>query len=149
MTAVFQTFLVIAVIWMATITSRTFYDLRRSVREANELGQYALEEKLGAGGMGEVWRARHRLLVRSAAVKLIRPEFLASTQTDPELVLRRFEREALATAALRSPHTVQLYDFGEAEDGTLFYVMELLAGIDLESLVSRFGPMPPNGPCTF
>jgi eukaryotic-like serine/threonine-protein kinase len=142
MTAVLQTLLVIAVIWMATITSRTLYDLRRSVREANELGQYALEEKLGAGGMGEVWRGRHRLLVRSAAVKLIRPEFLASAHADPELVLRRFEREALATAALRSPHTVQLYDFGEAEDGTLFYVMELLVGIDLESLVSRFGPIP-------
>jgi serine/threonine protein kinase len=141
-TAVFQTLLAIAVIWMATITSRTLYDLRRSVREANELGQYALEEKLGAGGMGEVWRARHRLLVRTAAIKLIRPELLASTHTDPQLVLRRFEREALATAALRSPHTVQLYDFGEAEDGTLFYVMELLVGIDLESLVSRFGPIP-------
>jgi tRNA A-37 threonylcarbamoyl transferase component Bud32 len=141
-TAVFQTLLVIAVIWMATITSRTLYDLRRRVREANELGQYALEEKIGSGGMGEVWRARHRLLVRAAAVKLIRPEFLASPHTDPDLVLRRFEREALATAALRSPHTVQLYDFGEAEDGTLFYVMELLLGIDLESLVSRFGPIP-------
>ena len=142
LTAVFQTLFVIAVIWMATITSRTLYDLRRSVREANELGQYALEEKLGAGGMGEVWRARHRLLVRSAAIKLIRPEFLASPHSDPELVVRRFEREARATAALRSPHTVELYDFGEAEDGTLFYVMELLLGIDLESLVSRFGPIP-------
>jgi eukaryotic-like serine/threonine-protein kinase len=142
LTAVFQTLFVIAVIWMATITSRTLYDLRRSVREANELGQYALEEKLGAGGMGEVWRARHRLLVRSAAVKLIRPELLASPHSDPELVVRRFEREARATAALRSPHTVELYDFGEAEDGTLFYVMELLLGIDLESLVSRFGPIP-------
>jgi tRNA A-37 threonylcarbamoyl transferase component Bud32 len=142
MTAVFQTLLVIAVIWMATITSRTLYDLRRSVREANEVGQYVLEEKLGEGGMGEVWRARHRRLVRSAAVKIIRPEFLASTEKDAERVLRRFEREALTTAALRSPHTVQLYDFGEAEDGTLFYVMELLVGIDLESLVSRFGPIP-------
>jgi eukaryotic-like serine/threonine-protein kinase len=141
-TVAFQTLLLVAVIWMATITSRTLYELRRSVREANELGQYSLEEKLGAGGMGEVWRARHRFLVRAAAVKLIRPEFLVSTQNDPALVLRRFEREALATAALRSPHTVQLYDFGEAEDGTLFYVMELLLGIDLESLVSRFGPIP-------
>ncbi len=144
MTAVFQTLLVIAVLWMATVTSRTLYDLRRRVREANELGQYALEEKLGTGGMGEVWRARHRLLIRAAAVKLIRPDFLASGRTDPEVVLRRFQREALATAALRSPHTVQLYDFGEAEDGTLYYVMEQLLGIDLESLVSRFGPMPPE-----
>ena len=141
-TAVSQTLLLSAVIWMATITSRTLYDLRRSVREANELGQYALEEKLGAGGMGEVWRARHRVLIRSAAVKLIRPEFLASKRADPQLVLRRFEREALATAALRSPHTVQLYDFGETDDGTLFYVMELLLGIDLERLVTRFGPIP-------
>jgi eukaryotic-like serine/threonine-protein kinase len=144
MTAVFQTLLLIALTWMATITSRTLYDLRRSVREANELGQYALEEKLGAGGMGEVWRARHRLLVRSAAVKLIRPELLASGHTNPAEVLRRFEREAMATAALRSPHTVQLYDFGQADDGTLFYAMELLSGIDLERLVSRFGPMPPE-----
>jgi serine/threonine-protein kinase len=142
LTAVFQTLLVIAVVWMATVTSGTLYDLRRSVHEANELGQYVLEEKLGAGGMGEVWRARHRLLVRSAAVKIIRRDFLVSAHADPELVLRRFEREALATAALRSPHTVQLYDFGEAEDGTLFYVMELLVGIDLETLVSRFGPIP-------
>ena len=141
-TAAFQTLLLIAVVWMATITSRTLYDLRQSVREADELGQYALEEKLGTGGMGEVWRARHRLLVRSAAVKLIRPEVLVSAGTDVETILRRFEREARATAALRSPHTVQLYDFGEAEDGTLFYVMELLLGIDLETLVSRFGPVP-------
>jgi serine/threonine-protein kinase len=142
MTAIFQTLVMVALTAMATITSRTLYDLRRRVREANELGQYALEEKLGTGGMGEVWRARHRFLVRPAAVKLIRPEFLASTRTDPDVALRRFEREALATAALRSPHTVQLYDFGEADDGTLFYVMELLVGIDLETLVSRFGPVP-------
>ena len=143
-TAAFQTLFLLAVVWMAAITSRTLYHLRRSVREANELGQYALEEKLGTGGMGEVWRARHRLLVRSAAVKLIRPELLMSADTDPEVVLRRFEREARATAALQSPHTVQLYDFGEAEDGTLFYVMELLVGIDLETLVTRFGPVPPE-----
>jgi serine/threonine-protein kinase len=142
MTAVFQTLMMVVLTAMATITSRTLYDLRRRVREANELGQYALEERLGTGGMGEVWRARHRFLVRPAAVKLIRPEFLASVRTDPDIPLRRFEREALATAALRSPHTVQLYDFGEAEDGTLFYVMELLVGIDLETLVSRFGPVP-------
>jgi len=127
---------------VATITSRVIYDLRKSVREAQELGQYTLEEKLGSGGMGEVWRAHHRLLVRDAAIKLIRPELLAGAGVDAELVLLRFEREARATAALRSAHTVQLYDFGQAEDGTLFYVMEMLTGIDLERLVTRFGPVP-------
>ena len=144
LTAINQTLLLLVVVTLAKVSSRILYDLRRSVREANELGQYLLEEKLGAGGMGEVWRARHRLLVRAAAVKLIRPELLAGTNVAPEVVLRRFEREALATAALRSPHTVHLYDFGQAEDGTLFYVMELLEGIDLEKLVSRFGPVPPE-----
>jgi len=143
-TVVFQTLLLAAAVFMATITSRIIYDLRRSVREANELGQYTLEEKLGSGGMGEVWRARHRFLVRAAAIKLIRPEVLAPGPAEREVAMRRFEREALATAALRSPHTVQLYDFGQAEDGTLFYVMELLGGIDLEELVTRFGPMPPE-----
>ena len=141
-TVFFQTVLLTAVVWMATVTSATLYQLRRSVREANELGQYALEEKLGQGGMGEVWRGRHRLLIRPAAIKLIRPDLLTGAQVDPGSVLRRFEREARATAALRSPHTVELYDFGQAEDGTLFYVMELLSGIDLEHLVSRFGPVP-------
>src|SRR5262249_25936525 len=72
-----QTIWCAAVVTIATITSRILYDLRRSVREANELGQYQLEAKLGAGGMGEVWRARHRFLVRAAAVKLIRPELLS------------------------------------------------------------------------
>ena len=123
---------------LATITSRVTYGLRRQVAEANELGQYVLEEKIGGGGMGEVWRARHRLLIRPAAIKLIRPEMSG----DPELLLRRFEREARATAALRSPHTVQLYDFGATEDGRLYYVMELLDGLDLDTLVRRYGPLP-------
>jgi serine/threonine-protein kinase len=75
-------------------------------------------------------------------VKLIRPELLHGGAADADLLLRRFEREARATAALRSPHTVQLYDYGQADDGTLFYVMEMLTGIDLEKLVGRFGPVP-------
>jgi eukaryotic-like serine/threonine-protein kinase len=123
---------------LATITSRVTYGLRRQVAEANELGQYVLEEKIGGGGMGEVWRARHRLLIRPAAIKLIRPEMSG----DRELLLRRFEREARATAALKSPHTVQLYDFGATEDGRLYYVMELLDGLDLDTLVRQYGPLP-------
>ena len=123
---------------LATIISRVTYGLRQQVAEANELGQYVLEERIGGGGMGEVWRARHRLLIRPAAIKLIRPQMSG----DPELLLRRFEREARATAALKSPHTVQLYDFGATEDGRLYYVMELLDGLDLDTLVRQYGPLP-------
>jgi serine/threonine-protein kinase len=134
--------LVIAVT-LSTVASRTIYGLRRQVREASDIGQYTLEEKIGHGGMGEVWRARHKMLIRPAAVKLIRPQALGSTPgADPQVLLRRFEREARATAGLKSPHTVQLYDFGVTDDGTLYYVMELLDGMDLETLVTRFGPVP-------
>ena len=125
---------------LATITSRVTYGLRKQVAEANELGQYVLEEKIGGGGMGEVWRARHRLLIRPAAIKLIQPQMSG----DPDLLLRRFEREARATAALKSPHTVQLYDFGATDDGRLYYVMELLDGLDLDTLVRQYGSQQPE-----
>jgi serine/threonine-protein kinase len=127
---------------LATIVSRVLYGLRQQVAEASELGQYLLEEKIGGGGMGEVWRARHRLLIRPAAIKLIRQRALGAMSGDPELLVRRFEREARATAALTSPHTVQLYDFGVTEDGRLYYVMELLDGLDLDTLVKQHGPLP-------
>jgi tRNA A-37 threonylcarbamoyl transferase component Bud32 len=127
---------------LATIASRVLYGLRQQVAEASELGQYLLEEKNGGGGMGEVWRARHRLLIRPAAIKLISRRALGTMSGDPELLVRRFEREARATAALTSPHTVQLYDFGVTEDGRLYYVMELLDGLDLDSLVRQHGPLP-------
>jgi serine/threonine-protein kinase len=131
-----------AAVAVATLASSVTYGLRRRIQEATNLGAYTLEEKIGTGGMGEVWRARHRLLVRPAAVKLIRPSALGSSGASVELAMRRFEREARATANLHCPHTVELYDFGVAEDGTLYYVMELLEGFDLETLVQRFGPQP-------
>src|SRR5262249_27607718 len=125
---------------LSTVASRTIYGLRQEVEAAAEIGQYTLEAKIGAGGMGDVWRARQPALIRPAAVKLIRPQAFGSNPVrDPDLLLRRFEREARATAGLRSPHTVQLYDFGITEDRTLYYVMELLDGMDLETLVERFG----------
>jgi serine/threonine-protein kinase len=107
------------------------------------MGSYRLEELLGRGGMGEVWRATHRLLARNAAVKLVRPELMgAATVAEAEAMVRRFRREAQATANLASPHTIRLYDFGFTEDRTFYYVMELLAGRDLEALVRTSGPLP-------
>jgi hypothetical protein len=98
---------------------------------------YEMLEKLGAGTMGEVWRARHHRLRRDAAVKVIRP---GSVETED---LDRFKREARMMARLVSPYAVTVFDFGERADGSLFYAMELLDGIDLQEYVTRFGPMPP------
>src|SRR5687768_16860488 len=133
----------IACAFVAMVPSRVLQRIGRRLSEAQELGSYHLLEPLGTGGMGEVWRARHRLLARDAAIKLVRPELLgASTEAESKAVLRRFEREAQATAVLSSPHTIQVFDFGATEDGAFYYVMELLTGRDLESLVREFGPLP-------
>jgi serine/threonine-protein kinase len=129
--------------FLAVLPARIVVRLREKVEQARELGSYHLEKMLGRGGMGEVWRARHRLLARPAAVKIIRSDTVgAASPEDARAVLRRFEREAQATAALRSPHTVQVFDFGLGRDGTFYYVMEMLDGLDLDSLVRRFGPLP-------
>lgn len=121
--------------------ARAIYRLGADLSHARRVGSYELEARLGEGGMGEVWRARHRLLARPAAIKLIRPEVL-SRSGDADRAHRRFRREATATAALRSPHTIELYDFGRTEDGRFYYVMELLAGPNLETLVARHGRLP-------
>jgi hypothetical protein len=133
------------VVGMAYVGSRVVYSMGTEIRRARELGSYLLEEKLGQGGMGEVWRARHRMLARPAAIKLIRPSI--SKDARPEVsgdALRRFEREAQVIARLRSPHTVELFDFGIATNGTFYYVMELLDGLDADTLLRRFGPIPPD-----
>jgi hypothetical protein len=126
---------------MAYVGARVVYSLGKAVTEARELGSYRLVERLGEGGMGEVWRAQHRLLARPAAIKLIRPS-VTHNAADSGDAMRRFEREAQVTAGLSSPHTVQLFDFGVADDGRFYYVMELLNGLDLEMLVRRHGPVP-------
>ncbi len=129
----------------AIIGSRVVYNLSQKLSRARRMGSYQLVEKIGAGGMGEVWRAEHRMLARPGAIKLIRPEAMGAGSGSPaSALLKRFEREAQATAALRSPHTVDLYDFGVTEDGIFYYVMELLDGIDLKTLVEKHGPIPPE-----
>jgi len=110
------------------------------LNESLAVGSYRLVKPLGAGGMGEVWLAKHRFLVRPAAVKLIRHDVAPGASR--EQLVRRFEREAHVTAGLRSPHTVQLYDFGVNDTGSFYYVMEFLNGVDLHHMVTRFGPQP-------
>jgi serine/threonine protein kinase len=128
---------------LAVVPSHVLHRLGRQIRKARDMGSYQLVERLGQGGMGEVWRAQHRLLARNAAIKLVRPEVLgASSDAAARVMLRRFEREAQATAALSSPHTIRIFDFGITDDGTFYYVMELLTGRDLDSLVREFGPVP-------
>jgi serine/threonine-protein kinase len=127
------------------LVSRTMLGAVADTRAAEELGSYHLVARIGEGGMGEVWTATHRMLARSAAIKLIRPEALAATpDRDADAFLKRFRREANAIAGLQSPHTIYLYDFGRSDDGRLYYVMELLDGISLQTLVTRFGPQPPE-----
>jgi serine/threonine protein kinase len=108
-----------------------------AVQKIGELGQYVLKEKLGGGGMGQVYLAEHRLLKRASAIKLIRPE----VARDPGM-LSRFEREVRTTARLRHPNTVEIYDFGHLEDNTFYYVMEFLPGLTLQQLVELGGPLP-------
>jgi DNA-binding NtrC family response regulator len=106
------------------------------------IGSYQLIERLGSGGMGDVWLARHQLLARPAALKLVRDVASTSAGEDRRVVRQRFEREAHATASLQSPHTVQLYDFGATDAGGFYYVMERLRGMDLQRMIERHGPMP-------
>jgi eukaryotic-like serine/threonine-protein kinase len=128
---------------VATLPSHVLHRMGRRLSHARALGSYHLVELLGRGGMGEVWRGRHHLLARGAAIKIVRPELLgASTEAAAKGMLRRFEREARATAALSSPHSIQVFDFGVTAEHSFYYVMELLAGRDLDSLVKEFGPVP-------
>jgi tRNA A-37 threonylcarbamoyl transferase component Bud32 len=127
---------------VAGVISYVVTGLGQQIAKAREMGSYQLGELLGRGGMGEVYQATHRMFARPAAIKLIRPEMLgAGDSAAAQLAVKRFRREAEAAANLRSPHTVELYDLGVTEDRTLYFVMELLDGMDLESLVRQHGPV--------
>jgi serine/threonine-protein kinase len=122
---------------VAIFGSYRFEMLQREAFQARQLGQYRLKQKLGSGGMGEVYLGEHLLLRRPCAIKLIRPD----QRCDPA-VLHRFEREVQTMATLTHPNTVEVYDYGRSDDGTFYYVMEYLPGLNLETLVLRHGPLP-------
>jgi serine/threonine protein kinase len=110
--------------------------LRKTVAESKSLGQYTLEEKLGEGGMGVVYRATHAMLRRPAAIKLLLKE--RASERD----LARFEREVQLTSRLAHPNTISIFDYGRTAEGLFYYVMEFLDGMDLERLVREDGPLP-------
>ena len=117
--------------------------MEKAVQKARDLGSYQLVSLIGTGGMGEVWRARHRMLARDAAIKVIRADLMfLQPGYESDITRKRFAQEAQAIASLQSPHTVYLFDFGVSEDGSFYYVMELLDGISLQMLVDKFGPQP-------
>jgi serine/threonine-protein kinase len=126
-------------------SARIMVTLGADVSRARELGSYRLIERLGHGGMGEVWRASHQLLAREAAIKFIRPESMQGMgAVASKTAVQRFELEARSTASLTSAHTIELYDYGVSKDGTFYYIMELLRGLDCDRFVRRFGALPPS-----
>ncbi len=129
---------------VAYLVAKVVHGFGLRLKQLREFGSYELLERVGEGGMGEVWRARHRLLARPAAIKLIRADVLGANARTRETFLRRFEREAQVTAQLGSTHTVDVFDFGITESGDFYYVMELLEGISLQRYVELFGPMEPE-----
>ena len=117
----------------------------RNMKRIERMGSYELVDRLGQGGMGEVWKAKHGMLARPAAIKMIKRDTLASTDADQtQRRVLRFQREAQSIASLRSPHTIVLYDFGTSVNDTFYYAMELLDGIDMNNLVKKYGAVPPE-----
>ncbi|WP_425613672.1 serine/threonine protein kinase [Anatilimnocola sp. NA78] len=136
--AVVVTVLVMAIAAVSSVWGvHTINTLRSEVYQAKRLGQYQLKQLIGSGGMGEVYLAEHQLMKRPCAIKVIRPEKAG----DPK-VLARFEREVQATARLSHWNTIDIFDYGRADDGTFYYVMEYLPGMNLSELVRRYGPLP-------
>lgn len=131
-----NTIILILAVGLATLTSRVNHLLRRRAYEATELGQYVIEDKIGEGAMGEVYRARHAMMRRPTAVKVIRGNVVN------ERTIARFELEVQQTARLTHPNTIAIFDYGRTLEGTFYYAMELLDGEDLQEIVTKTGPLP-------
>jgi eukaryotic-like serine/threonine-protein kinase len=122
-------------VMVATVGVHTIGTLRREAFAAKQLGQYVLKQRLGGGGMGEVYLAEHRMMKRPCAVKIIRAEKAGDPQA-----LARFEREVRATATLSHWNSIDIYDYGRTDDGTFYYVMEFLPGHNIGEIVDDYGP---------
>ncbi|MCA9666840.1 MAG: serine/threonine protein kinase, partial [Myxococcales bacterium] len=123
---------------LTLIGGHAVWALRRKVFETRSLGRYRLKQRIGKGGMGEVWLAHHRNLGRDVAVKILRPDKHIEAEA-----MRRFEREVRATADLCHPNTVRVFDYGVTDDGLCYYAMELLEGEDLGQMIERKGRVEP------
>jgi len=117
----------------------TISSLQREAFEARQFGQYRLKQKIGAGGMGEVYLAEHQMMKRPCVLKMIRPD-----RAGDEKVLARFQREVRATARLSHWNTIEIFDYGHTTDGTFYYVMEYLPGLSLAELVAQHGAISPE-----
>lgn len=130
------TLLAIAILIFTLVVSRLQRDAQLAAIEAKQLGQYELEDKIGAGGMGVVYKAHHAMLRRPTAVKLL------DVNKVNDASIARFEREVQITCSLEHPSTIAIYDYGRTPEGVFYYAMEYLDGIDLQQLVARYGPQP-------
>src|SRR5438128_2056810 len=124
---------------IAVFGSYKIRELQQKAHEAERIGQYRCKQILGFGGMGAVYLAEHVLLRRPCAIKVICPDQAGDPRT-----LIRFEREVRAAATLTHWNTIEIFDYGHAQDGTFYYVMEYLPGMNLEDLVEQHGPLPPE-----
>ncbi len=124
----------VAIFVFTIIVARMRRETQRAAMTAQKLGQYELEEKLGVGGMGVVYKGHHAMLRRPTAIKLLDIEKVNEDS------IKRFEREVQITCRLNHPNTIAIYDYGRTPEGLFYYAMEYLDGIDLEKMVNQFGP---------
>ncbi|MCG8467828.1 MAG: protein kinase [Gemmatimonadetes bacterium] len=132
---------VVLIAAVSSVISTRLHHLHRSAHKAERLGNYLIEKELGHGGMGQVFVARHAMICRPTAIKVMsRSEDDGQTESS----LARFEREVQLSASLTHPNTITIFDFGRTADDTFYYAMEYLEGMDLDSMIEKFGPLPPE-----